>query len=44
MIHIIAALEEYRYNLEHLNRLRISYFKYHSNDPDIDIIKEDFDL
>lgn len=44
VIHIIAALEEYRYNLEHLNRLRISYFKYHSNDPDIDIIKEDFDL
>lgn len=44
IIHIIASLEEYRYNLEHLNRLRISYFKYHSNDPDIDIIKEDFDL
>lgn len=44
VIHVIAALEEYRYNLEHLNRLRSSYFKYHSNDPDIDIIKEDFDL
>lgn len=43
-MHIISALEEYRYNLEHLDRLRVSYFKYHNTDPDIDIIEEDFDL
>lgn len=44
VIHIISSLEEYRYNLEHLNRLRLSYFKYHSTDPDIEILEEDFDL
>ncbi|EHD0644644.1 aromatic acid exporter family protein [Staphylococcus pseudintermedius] len=44
IMHIISALEEYRYNLEHLDRLRVSYFKYHNTDPDIDIIEEDFDL
>ena len=43
-MHIISSLEEYRYNLEHLDRLRVSYFKYHATDPDIDIIEEDFDL
>ncbi len=44
IMHIISSLEEYRYNLEHLDRLRVSYFKYHATDPDIDIIEEDFDL
>ncbi|MDO5376579.1 FUSC family protein [Staphylococcus rostri] len=44
IMHVISALEEYRYNLEHLNRLSISYFKYHANDPEIDILEEDFDL
>ncbi|QHW36776.1 aromatic acid exporter family protein [Staphylococcus ursi] len=44
IMHIISALEEYRYNIEHLDRLRVSYFKYHNTDPDIDIIEEDFDL
>ncbi|REI31037.1 aromatic acid exporter family protein [Staphylococcus felis] len=44
VMHIISSIEEYRYNLEHLNRLRLSYFKYHSTDPDIEIIEEDFDL
>ncbi|QLK86365.1 aromatic acid exporter family protein [Staphylococcus sp. 17KM0847] len=44
VMHVISSLEEYRYNLEHLNRLSISYFKYHANDPDIDIVEEDFDL
>ena len=41
---IIAAIEEYRYILEHLDRLRISFFSYHRNDNEIDIEAEDFDL
>ena len=41
---IIAAIEEYRYHLEHLDRIRLSFFKYHNSDSDIDISDEDFDL
>lgn len=41
---IIAAIEEYRYHLEHLDRLRLSYFTYHRTDADIDIVDEDFDV
>jgi len=41
---IIAAIEEYRYYLEHLDRLRLSFFTYHRNDTDIEIQDEDFDL
>ena len=41
---IIAAIEEYRYHLEHLDRLRLSFFTYHRNDTDIEIQDEDFDL
>ncbi|MFI6127671.1 aromatic acid exporter family protein [Staphylococcus pasteuri] len=44
IMQIIAAIEEYRYHLEHLDRLRISFFTYHRNDTDIDIADEDFDL
>ena len=44
LMQIIAAIEEYRYHLEHLNRLRLSYFTYHRTDADIDIVDEDFDV
>ncbi|SCU16409.1 lipoprotein [Staphylococcus xylosus] len=44
IMQIISAIEEYRYTLEHLDRLRISFFSYHNNDNDIDILDEDFDL
>lgn len=44
IMQIIAAIEEYRYHLEHLDRLRISFFTYHRSDSDIDIVEEDFDL
>jgi len=44
IMQIIAAIEEYRYHLEHLDRLRISFFTYHRSDSDIDIADEDFDL
>ena len=44
IMQIIAAIEEYRYILEHLDRLRISFFSYHRNDNEIDIEAEDFDL
>ena len=41
---IISAIEEYRYTIEHLDRLVISFFSYHSNDNEIEIEEEDFDL
>ena len=41
IMQIIAA---YRYYLEHLDRLRLSFFTYHRNDTDIEIQDEDFDL
>ncbi|EHJ07808.1 FUSC family protein [Staphylococcus simiae] len=44
IMQIIAAIEDYRYHLEHLDRIRISFFTYHRNDSDIDIVEEDFDL
>lgn len=44
IMQIISAIEEYRYILEHLDRLRISFFTYHRNDNEIDILEEDFDL
>lgn len=44
LMQIIAAIEEYRYHLEHLDRLRLSYFTYHRTDADIDIVDEDFDV
>lgn len=44
VMQIISAIEEYRYTLEHLDRLRISFFSYHNNDNEIDILDEDFDL
>ncbi|MBM2659532.1 FUSC family protein [Staphylococcus pseudoxylosus] len=44
IMQIISAIEEYRYTLEHLDRLRISFFSYHNNDNEIDILDEDFDL
>ena len=44
IMQIIATIEEYRYYLEHLDRLRLSFFTYHRNDTDIDIADEDFDL
>ncbi|RIN30420.1 aromatic acid exporter family protein, partial [Staphylococcus succinus] len=44
LMQIVAAIEEYRYTLEHLDRLRISFFSYHTNDNEIDILEEDFDL
>ncbi|MHA4769536.1 FUSC family protein [Staphylococcus capitis] len=44
VMQIIAAIEEYRYHLEHLDRIRLSFFKYHNSDSDIDISDEDFDL
>lgn len=44
IMQIIAAIEEYRYYLEHLDRLRLSFFTYHRNDTDIEIQDEDFDL
>ncbi|MCG7339844.1 aromatic acid exporter family protein [Staphylococcus sp. ACRSN] len=44
VMQIIAAIEEYRYILEHLDRLRISFFSYHRSDNEIDIEAEDFDL
>ena len=37
IMQIIATIEEYRYYLEHLDRLRLSFFTYHRNDTDIDI-------
>ena len=44
MMQIIAEIEEYRYLLEHLDRIRLSFFTYHRSDTDIDISDEDFDL
>ncbi|WP_278926648.1 FUSC family protein [Staphylococcus auricularis] len=44
IIQIIAAIEEYRYTLEHLERIEMSFFSYHNKDDDIDILKEDLDL
>ena len=44
MMQIIAEIEEYRYQLEHLDRIRLSFFTYHRSDTDIDISDEDFDL
>ena len=41
---IVSAIEEYRYSLEHLDRLRISFFSYHRSDDEIELIDEDFDL
>ena len=32
IMQIIATIEEYRYYLEHLDRLRLSFFTYHRND------------
>lgn len=44
VMQIISAIEEYHYTLEHLDRLRISFFSYHRSDNEIDILKADFDL
>ena len=44
MMQIIAEIEEYRYQLEHLDRIRLSFFTYRRSDTDIDISDEDFDL
>ncbi|MCU5746241.1 aromatic acid exporter family protein [Staphylococcus sp. SQ8-PEA] len=44
IMQIISSIEEYRYTLEHLDRLRISFFSYHRSDNEIDIIEDDFDL
>lgn len=44
VMQIISAIEEYRYFLEHLDRLRLSFFTYHRNDTDIDIVMKIFDL
>lgn len=44
VMQIIAVIEEYRYHLEHLDRIRLSFFTYHRSDSDIDISDEDFDL
>ncbi|MDK7115360.1 FUSC family protein [Staphylococcus pettenkoferi] len=44
IMQIVSSIEEYRYTLEHLDRLRISFFSYHHNDNEIDILDEDFDL
>ena len=35
MMQIIAEIEEYRYQLEHLDRIRLSFFTYHRSDTDI---------
>ena len=44
IMQIISAIEEYHHILEHLDRLRMSFFSYHRNDNEIDIYEEDFDL
>ncbi|MFQ3745375.1 hypothetical protein AABD38_00235 [Staphylococcus nepalensis] len=44
IMQIISSIEEYRYTLEHLDRLVISFFSYHQNDNEIEIEEEDFDL
>lgn len=44
VMQIVAAIEEYRHHLEHLDRIRISFFTYHRSDADIEIVEEDFDL
>lgn len=44
VVQIVAAIEEYRHHLEHLDRIRISFFTYHRSDADIEIVEEDFDL
>ncbi|EJY95989.1 aromatic acid exporter family protein [Staphylococcus arlettae] len=44
IMQIVSAIEEYRYSLEHLDRLRISFFSYHRSDDEIELIDEDFDL
>ncbi len=38
---IVAAMQEYRHHLEHLDRIRISFFTYHRSDADIEIVEED---
>lgn len=44
MMQIIAEIEEYRYQLEHLDRIRLSFLPITVLDTDIDISDEDFDL
>jgi uncharacterized membrane protein YgaE (UPF0421/DUF939 family) len=44
IMQIISAIEEYRYTLRHLDRLRISFFSYHQDDNKIELLEEDFDL
>src|SRR5699024_95275 len=44
IMQIISSIEEYRYNLEHLDRLFINFISYHQNDNEIEIEEEDFDL
>ena len=41
VMQIVAAIEEYRHHLEHLDRIRISFFTYHRSDADIEIVEED---
>lgn len=44
VMQIISAIEEFSYDLEHLDRLVISYFQFHTDDSNIDIDQEDLDL
>lgn len=44
LMQIISAIEELSNDLEHLDRLVLSYFEYHKDDSEIEIDDEDLDL
>ncbi|WP_105994285.1 FUSC family protein [Staphylococcus simulans] len=44
VMQIISSIEEFSYDLEHLDRLVMSYFEYHQDDSNIEIDDEDLDL
>ncbi len=44
VMQIISAIEEFSYDLAHLDRLVMSYFQFHTDDSNIEIEEEDLDL
>ncbi|EKU45243.1 FUSC family protein [Staphylococcus massiliensis] len=44
IMQIIASIEEYRNHIEHLDVIRLSFFKYHHSDRELNIVEEDYDL
>ncbi|GGI42220.1 FUSC family protein [Mammaliicoccus stepanovicii] len=44
VMQVISAMLDYKASIQHLDRLSASFFKYHSDDSEIQIDQEDFDL